>query len=176
MSPNPPTTERAAWLDELLRHFADLRDGAHGASARTRAEKEALFEKAVALIDPHARRTLNEVNEVMLLSTGVSRATGVVRQPDGGSTAAWVLEWAEQRRFGLPPLTLLALYGRGFHHPHLCGRSAGNWPLNVFNAAQAAAVSPTLRAIAALELHNLVFESDYTLIPATVRRAFAPEH
>jgi hypothetical protein len=33
----------------------------------------------------------------------------------------------------------------------------GDWPLNVLDDEQAAAELPTLRAIAAAEIHNLVF-------------------
>jgi hypothetical protein len=37
--------------------------------------------------------------------------------------------------------------------------------------ADAMAELPTLRAIAAAELHNLVFERDYRIVPATTRSA-----
>lgn len=157
-------------------HFADLRDGTHGAAAVGRAEKEALFCEAVALIDPYARQVLNEINDTLLLGSGIPRATGVVRHSSGDVAASWTLEWPEQRHFGLPPLTLSAFYGRDFHHPHLRGGSVGVWPLNVFTPAQGAAALPTLRAIAAAEIHNLVFESDYRLAPATALRAYAPEN
>ena len=43
----------------LLRHFTDLRDRTHG-GASSRREKEELFAKAVPLIDPYARRALEE--------------------------------------------------------------------------------------------------------------------
>jgi hypothetical protein len=45
----------------------------------------------------------------------------------------------------------------------------GNWPLNVFSKVDAAAELPTLRAIAAAELHNLVFQADYRIVPAITR-------
>jgi hypothetical protein len=36
----------------------------------------------------------------------------------------------------------------------------------VFDAAQAAAVLATLRDIASAEMHNLVFQADYRILPA----------
>ena len=44
--------------------------------------------------------------------------------------------------------------------------TAGDWPLNVFDDAQAAAQLPTLRSMASADLHNLVFQRDYRIIPA----------
>jgi len=44
-----------------------------------------------------------------------------------------------------------------------------DWPLNVFSDADAAAELPTLRAITAAELHNLVFQRDWRIVPATIR-------
>jgi hypothetical protein len=46
----------------------------------------------------------------------------------------------------------------------------GDWPLNVFSDADAATELPTLRAIAAADLHNLVFQRDYRIVPAIIRR------
>ena len=42
-----------AYITNLIRHFADLRDGTHGGSA-SRKDKEAHFEKAVQLLAPMA--------------------------------------------------------------------------------------------------------------------------
>jgi hypothetical protein len=44
---------RPEYTAELLRHFADLRDGTHGGAVR-RQDKERFFAAAVALLDPHA--------------------------------------------------------------------------------------------------------------------------
>jgi hypothetical protein len=160
-----------AHLRGLLRHFADLRDGTHGESAVTREDKERLFSTAVKLLDLFARQALAEMNEALLLGTGIVTATGVIESVDGGLAATWTLGWPEQEQAGIPPVTLRAFYGRGFHHPHLRGGTVGDWPLNVFSDADAAAELPTLRAIAAAELHNLVFQRDYRIVPATVRAA-----
>jgi hypothetical protein len=39
----------------------------------------------------------------------------------------------------------------------------------VFDEEQAAAELPTLRAIASADIHNLVFQRDYRIIPAILR-------
>jgi hypothetical protein len=149
---------------ELLRHFADLRDGTHGGVA-SRQDKERLFAAAVALLDPHARRPLDEINTDLLLGTGEVTATGV-RRGRGGVEAIWALSWPEQRATGINPITIRAYYGAGAHHPHLQAGTAGDWPLNVFDEKQAAAQLPTLQAMASADLHNLVFQRDYRIIPA----------
>jgi hypothetical protein len=153
-------------IGALLRHFADLRDGTHG-DAGPRHDKEKLFAAAVPLLDPYARQVLAEMNTHMLLETGEMAATGVRRDGDG-IDAVWTLSWPEQRAAEIDPITIRAWYGSGFHHPHLRGATVGDWPLNVFTPEQAAAELPILRAIAAADLHNLVFERDYRIVPATV--------
>jgi hypothetical protein len=149
---------------ELLRHFADLRDGTHG-GARSRRDKERLFAEAVALLDPHARQPLDEINTDLLLDTGEVTATGV-RRVGADVDAIWALSWPEQDAAGIDPIIIWAFYGAGFLHPHLRGGTVGDWPLNVFDEEQAAAELPTLRAIASAEIHNLVFQRDYRIIPA----------
>jgi hypothetical protein len=154
------------YTTELLRHFADLRDGTHG-GAISRQDKERFFTAAVALLDPHARQPLTEINTDLLLGTGEVTATGVRRRGDGVD-AIWALSWPEQRAAGIGPIVIRAYYGAGAHHPHLQGGTVGDWPLNVFNEKQAAAQVPTLRAVASADLHNLVFQRDYRIIPAIV--------
>ena len=160
------TTPEPAYTAELLRHFADLRDGTHG-DATSRRDKEQLFTEAVSLLDPYARQALNEINAHLLLGTGEVTATGLRSLAGGGVHSVWTLSWPEQRATGINPIVIDAFYGSGFHHPHLRGGTVGDWPLNVFTQAQAADELSTLRAIAAVELHNLVFQSDYRVVPAT---------
>ncbi|HEU5473418.1 MAG TPA: hypothetical protein VFV67_22470 [Actinophytocola sp.] len=150
----------------LLRHFVDLRDRRHGAAV-SRPDKEKLFEQAVRLLDPVARQVLDEMNEDLLLGGGTVTATGVERVADGGTEARWQLSWPQQAAAGVGPVTIRAHYGQTFLHPHLAGGTLGHWPLNVFTADQAAAELPTLRAVAAADLHNLVFQADYRIVPAT---------
>jgi hypothetical protein len=159
---------------ELLRHFADLRDGTHGGAA-SRRDKESFFTAAVPLLDPYARQSLGEINTDLLLGTGEVTATGT-RRRGGGVEAIWALSWPEQRAAGISPVIIRAHYGAGAHHPHLQGGTVGDWPLNVFNEQQAAAELPVLRAVASADLHNLVFQRDYRIIPAIVngRRLGSP--
>jgi hypothetical protein len=157
---------RLEYTTELLRHFADLRDGTHG-GAVSRREKERLFMTAVGLLDPYARQALEEINADLLLGSGEVTATGVRRRGDG-LDAIWALSWPEQQAAAIKPIIIRAYYGVGAHHPHLRAGTAGDWPLNVFNEKQAAAELPTLRAVTAADLHNLVFQRDYRIIPAIV--------
>lgn len=158
-----------AHLRGLLHHFIDLRDGTHGDGAVSRADKEALFLAAVGYLAPYARQALAEINEALLLASGTITASGVSRSPSGDLSAVWTLSWPEQQQARIPPISLEASFGHGFHHPHLHGATVGVWPLNVFSYADGAAELPTLRAIAAADLHNLVFQSDYRIVPAITR-------
>ncbi len=157
---------RLDYTAELLRHFADLRDGTHG-GAISRQDKERFFTAAVALLDPHARQPLEEINTDLLLGTGEVTATGL-RRGRGGVEAVWALSWPEQQAAGISPVVIRAYYGAAAHHPHLQGGTAGDWPLNVFDEKQAEAELPNLRAVASADLHNLVFQRDYRIIPAIV--------
>ncbi|MEU1393408.1 MULTISPECIES: hypothetical protein [unclassified Nonomuraea] len=152
-------------LEALVRHFADLRDGTHAGHV-TRQGKQDAFRRAVELLDAPARQVLAEFDRHLLLGTGAVEATGTRADAAGGSFAVWSLSWPAQRAAGLAPITLTAHYGAGFHHPHLRGATVGEWPLNVADAAQAAELVPVLRAIAAADLHNLVFQRDWRIVPA----------
>jgi len=163
-------TPRPASASALLRHFADLRDGTHG-GARSRLDKERLFAAAVPLLDPHARQALEEINRYLLLGTGEVTATGVRRSADGGIDAVWALSWPEQQAAGIKPIVIRAYFGTRFAHPHLQGGTVGDWPLNVFDEEQAGTELPTLRAMAAADIHNLVLQlgGDVRIIPATMK-------
>ena len=160
-----PDGARLEYTGELLRHFADLRDGTHG-GASSRQAKERFFAAAVPLLEPYARQSLEEINVDLLVGTGEVMATGV--RHNGGVEAIWALSWPEQRAAGINPVIIRAYYSAGAHHPHLGGGTVGDWPLNVFDNEQAAAQLPTLRAVASADLHNLVFQRDYRIIPAIV--------
>src|SRR5258706_13901273 len=62
-------SSRPEYTGELLRHFADLRDGTHS-DARSRRAKERLFTAAVALLDPHAPGAPEGINTDLALGTG----------------------------------------------------------------------------------------------------------
>jgi hypothetical protein len=165
------TSSRSENTGALLRHFADLRDGSHG-TATSRREKERLFADAVALLDPYARQALNEIDADLLLDTGEITATAVRRSATAGLESVWSLAWPQQRAARIKPIVIRAYFGIGSPHPHLQGATVGDWPLNVFDEHQAAAELATLRAIAAAEIHNLVFQTggDYRIIPALLNR------
>jgi len=84
--------------------------------------------------------------------------------------ATWSLGWHEKAQRHIQPMTLQAFFGHEFHRPHLRGETVGNGPLNVLSEADAAAELLTLRAIASADLHNLVFQSNYRIIPAIMAR------
>jgi hypothetical protein len=173
MTPNTVPDAIPAHLMGLYRHFVDLHDGKHGENAVSRKDKESLFAEAVNLLDAYARQALTEMNETLLLNTGTITATGLIRSSGGDLTATWTLSWHEQAERHIQPVTLQVFFGHGFHHPHLRGATVGNWPLNVFSKSDAAAELPTLRVIASADLHNLVFQSDYRIIPAIMAQILA---
>ncbi len=160
-----PESAIPAYITSLIRHFEDLRDGTHGGSA-SRKDKETHFAKAVQLLAPVARQVLTEMNSSLLLDTGQLSETGLQRTADGGLSATWALSWPEQRAAGVKPILLQAYFGGRFHHPHLRGTTVHDWPLNVFSDEDAAAQLPILRAIASSDLHNLVYRTDYRIVPA----------
>ncbi len=160
-------------LTALIRHFDDLRDGTHGGSV-SRLDKETHFARAVELLAPIAQRALDEINTYLLLDTGRVVATGLQRDTDGSLRALWELAWREQELAGVAPVAVLAYYGIGFHHPHLRGATVGDWPLNVFTAQDAADQLPIVRAIVTADLHNLVFQADYRIIPVVMRPPSTP--
>jgi hypothetical protein len=152
------------YVTQLLHHFADLRDGTHG-GAPDRAGKEGKFEATVPLIDPYARQALDEINAGLLGGTAQVSASGFQRGAEGPE-AVWSLTWPEQQSAAISPVTIRAYYGLTASHPHLRGATLGDWPLNVFDSGQAAATLPTFRAVASADLHNLVFQAGWRIIPA----------
>ncbi|NUP24551.1 MAG: alpha/beta hydrolase fold domain-containing protein [Streptomyces sp.] len=152
-------------LEALVRHFVDLRDGTHAGHASRQGKRNA-FRQAAELLDVPVRQVLAEFDRHLLLGTGAIEASGPRADAAGGSLATWSLSWPTQRAAGIAPITLIAHYGAGFHHPHLRGATVGEWPLNVMDARQAAELVPALRAIAAADLHNLVFQRDWRIVPA----------
>lgn len=162
-----------AHLTSLIRHFVDLRDRTHGGSV-SRRDKEERFVSEVDLLSPTARQVLREMDAHLLLNSGMLDETGIQRFADGGVSAAWELSWPEQREAGVRPVGLYAFYGAGFHHPHLRGGTVHDWPLNLFSVQDSSDQLPILRAIAAGDLHNLVFQADYRIIPAVMRPPAGP--
>jgi hypothetical protein len=73
--------------------------------------------------------------------------------------------WRPRYLTAVDPGRVQAYFGSGFHHPHLRGTTVRDWPLNVFSDEDAAAQLSILRAIASSDLHNLVYRSDYRIVP-----------
>jgi hypothetical protein len=157
--------ETPAHLVAVQRHVEDLRDGTHG-GAEPRSDKETLFEQASEWLAPVATRVLAEVDDVLLLSTGEIEDSGLQREADRTVARTWTLSWPEQRQRGIAPVTLRAWFGGGFHHPHLRGATVHDWPLNVYAEQDALDLLPVLRSVVAADLHNLVFEADWRIIPS----------
>jgi hypothetical protein len=84
------------------------------------------------------------------------------------------LSGPEQRAAGIEPIVLQAHFGSGFHHPHLRGTTVRDWPLNVVGDGDARAQLSILRAIASSDLHNLVFLSDYRIVPVVTAKGASP--
>jgi hypothetical protein len=160
--------EQPAHFLALRRHVEDLRDGTHG-GAEPRAEKEALFERSAEWLAPVARGVLEETNDVLLLSTGDLADSRMRREDDGTLAREWTLSWPEQVQRGIAPVTLRAWFGSGFHHPHLRGATVHDWPLNVYAESDATDLLPVLRSVVTADLHNLVFQADWRIIPAATR-------
>lgn len=152
-------------LVALARHVQDLRDGTHG-GVEPRADKEALFERAVDWLAPVAWDVLAEVNDLLLLSRGELSDSDTHREDDGTLARTWTLSWPDQVERGLTPVTLRAWFGAGFHHPHLRGATVQDWPLNVYSRDDAVDMLPVLRSVVAADVHNLVFQADWRIIPA----------
>lgn len=159
--PNPVPAQLVA----LLRHVEDLRDGTHG-GVRDRAHKEDLFVRAVDWLAPVALEVLGELQRTLLASTGRVEDSGLQREADGTLARSWTLRWPEQEQRGLAPVTLRAWFGGGFHHPHLRGATVHDWPLNIYAEEDARDLVPLLRSVVAADVHNLVFEADWRIVPA----------
>jgi hypothetical protein len=119
-TPDTAYTSRHDHTAALQRHFSDLRDGTHG-GVSSRREKQALYTTAVALLDRHARRALDEINADLLLSTGELTATGVRSSVAGELDAVWLLSWPEQRTAGIDPIIIRAYFGAWVSSPAPAG-------------------------------------------------------
>jgi hypothetical protein len=134
-----------------------------------RAGKERVFRRTVELLDPVARQVLAEVDEFLLERAGEIGDSGLEDAGDGTLSRSWRLSWPQQRDRGIAAVTLTAWFGGSFHHPHLRGATVHDWPLNVYDETDARELIPVLRAIATADVHNVVFQADWRIIPAVLR-------
>lgn len=164
----------AARDEDLMRHLADLVARRYE-GAESWPERRALFHQAAELIDPLVRRVLLETNDTFLEATG-EITTRRVEHDDGSVEERWELSWPLQReavaRHGGPvdPVQVIAWFRRSFNHPHLRGSTAGDWPLQVLTAEDAARQEPIVRAIVEAELHQRIYEGRWPVVPYAVTR------
>lgn len=163
------TNQVPAHLVAIMRHVEDLRDGTHG-GVGSRGDKEELFGRAVEWLTPVAQEVLDEANEVVLLGTGAVADSGLRRDDEGTLLRSWTLGWPQQAERRLAPVSLTAWFGSGFHHPHLRGATVHDWPLNLYAEPDAVELLPVLRSVITADLHNLVFQADWRIIPAALAR------
>lgn len=171
MNSQNPITVRA---DDLLRHLRDLSTGTYE-GVKDRSAKEALYRRGVELLTPIAVSVLEEANMLFLNGTGNVRVIGPQDDGFGGLETRFELSWPEQRASQvtrgphepLQPVSIVVNYSQNFLHPHLAGSTAGYWPFQVINEADAERQRSILAAIVELELHQRIFETDWRILPIT---------
>ena len=165
--------DRVGFGDDQQDRTADRGRAAHGPVRRDPQERARCHTVVpVARLGVPDERQPGERLSDLMLDSGEVRATGVQRSEGVGIEAVWTLSWPEQRAAGIGPIVIRAYFGLGFLHPHLRSGTVGDWPLNVFDDEQAAAELPTLRSLAAADIHNLVLQlgGDYGIVPAVLPR------
>jgi hypothetical protein len=83
-------------LEDYRRHLVDLRDRTYEGCV-SRADREAIFKRAVELLSPVVEQVLDEFNKVMFANTGLVEWRPVQSDGDGGLISLWVLSWPLQR-------------------------------------------------------------------------------
>ena len=155
-----------ARVEDYRRHLMDLRADTYE-SADSRAEREAVFVRAVELLDPVVTRVLSEFSDLMLASSGT--VEGPLYDRGGGIEVRWELSWPEQRRVkhrleegsGVEPITVRAHFADGWTHGHLAGLVAGDWPMQVTSVQDAERQWVLIWAIAEAELHQKIWASHH---------------
>jgi hypothetical protein len=168
-SPSSGTGVTVPRTEDLYRHLDDLRTNSYE-GAGPRAERNEVFRRATALLDPVVTGILEEVDATLLDGTGALTREPAGDDGRGGLVARWSLSWPAQRDRGVDPVAVVAWFGASFSHGHLAGSSLGNWPLQVVDARDAERQAPIVRAIVEAELHQRVFDSrSWRVIPGYTR-------
>jgi hypothetical protein len=165
---------------DLGRHLDDVRLRSYE-GAGPRAERDRVFGRAVELIDPLVTGILEETRAAFLDGDGEVTHAPPAADGQGGLVAKWELSWPAQRAAvdrheppetarPIPPITVIAWFGAAFTHGHLCGPTAGQWPLQVLDDADAARQEPILRAIVEAELHQRIFDGGWQVITGYAKR------
>src|SRR5262245_24040439 len=121
-----PRTVQPPRAQDMFRHLEDLRRGSFE-GAESREARLVLFDAAVALLDRVVRAVMHETNDTFLLGSGEISALPITTdEGTGDAIAEWSLSWPEQRTArnvraegGVEPIQVIALFARGFTHPHL---------------------------------------------------------
>jgi hypothetical protein len=165
---------------DLYRHLDDVRLRSYE-GAGPREERNRVFSRAVELLDPVVSGILDEVRATFLDGEGEVRHVPAGDDGRGGLVARWELSWPEQRAAinrmeppetagPVPPVTVIAWFGATFTHGHLCGTTAGHWPLQVLDTTDAERQEPIVRAIVEAELHQRIFEAGWQVISAYAKQ------
>jgi hypothetical protein len=172
------TVRTPVWIDGIQRHLKDLREDAYEETSGR--ERDRRYEAAFELLSPIAVDVLQQINAALL------RGTGDVAVwppgPDGhdGSVGSWVMTWPElsettNRINGsvLQPITISAIFPKGFTHPHLVAGGPVNpraaslvaWPMQITSRQDAEHYRPVIWAIATAEVHDRIYQSSWKIIP-----------
>jgi hypothetical protein len=160
--------------DDLLRHLRDLRTGSYE-GVKSRSAKEAIYRRGIELLTPIVKAILEEANTLFLEGTGEIQVRGPMDDGTGGLETHFELSWPEQREAQvtqalnkpLEPVRIVVNYSQNFLHPHLSGSTAGYWPFQVTNESDAERQKGILAAIVELELHQLIFETNWQILPVS---------
>jgi hypothetical protein len=168
----------SAFIDGILRHLEDLKKDAYeGASGAARYVR---YMAAFELLTPIAVDVLQQVNALLLRGEGDVSVRAPGPDGDGGQIGSWVLSWPDlsesRSRFtgkALQPVTISAVFPRGFTHPHLVAggpvdpRAASlvAWPMQVTSREDAEQQRPVLWAIATAEVHDRIYKASWRVIP-----------
>jgi hypothetical protein len=165
---------------DLYRHLDDVRLRSYE-GVGPRSERDQVFARAVELLDPVVTAVLEETRATFLDGDGEVTHSAPGPDGDGGLVARWELSWPAQRAAvnrqeppstagPIPPMRVIAWFGRTFTHGHLAGSTAGHWPLQVLDEADARRQEPIVRAIVEAELHQRIFDGGWQVITGYAKR------
>jgi hypothetical protein len=166
-------------VEDLTRHLDDLRTRSYEGEADP-AARDRVFDRAAELLGPVVTAVLEEVDATFLDGTGDVAYHPPGDDGSGGRVARWELAWPAQRSAAnkrsddpVGTVQVVAWFKNGFNHGHLTGTLRGVhgfWPLQITSEADAARQEPIVRAIAESELHQVIYEAGWTVVPAYARQ------
>lgn len=172
-------------VEDMRRHLADLRHDWYEGAESHEARQE-VFLRAFDLVTPVAEVVLGDMNDWLLEGRGRVHTQRPEDDGSGGLSGGWTLTWPRleratnvHTRHPLRPVTIAAIYPRGWTHGHLARLHTGlpaevtAWPLQVLDEADAWRQEPVLRILAEAELHERVYQAggDWRLVAGLDTRA-----